>query len=90
MTELEEGAQALLHLPVTQPEEAERLKALKVPKKARNNAMLLVAVLLDKAKKGDLPAFKEIRALAEQERGEESKKDNGELVSLINGLKEEG
>ncbi len=89
MTELEEGTQALLRLPVTEPEEAERLKALKVPKKARNNAMLLASVLLDKAKKGDIPALKELRALAAQGDEEESRRDDGKLLSLINGLKEE-
>lgn len=75
----------LLNLEVTGTKDFNRLTAMGVPVEEIDNAMLLTAALFQRAVKGDVAAYREIRDLI----GEGTANENGDLLDLIEGLKHE-
>lgn len=63
----------------------EQLKAMGIKSKDMTNKMLLIAVLFEKALKGDVPAIKELRSLAEED--EQSRNEENEALSLEEKIK---
>lgn len=82
---LRENMELLLELPVSPPEDYCILAELGVDPADTDNSMLLTAALFQKAKSGDVAAYKEIRDLI----GEGGDAGNGDLSKLIAGLKDE-
>lgn len=80
---LRENMNLLLNLEVTGTKDFNKLSEMGVPLEEIDNAMLLTAALFQKAKTGDVAAYREIRDLI----GEGTPTENGDLMDLIAGLK---
>ena len=82
---LKENMNILLDLEVTGTKDFNKLTAMGIPVEDIDNAMLLTAAMFKKAATGDVAAYKEIRDLI----GEGTANENGDLMDLIEGLKNE-
>ena len=84
---LRENMELLLGLDVTSTKDFNKLYALGIPEEEINNTMLLTAAMFERAKKGDVAAYKEIRDLV----GESGKQPSTEtnLLDAIVGAAEE-
>lgn len=80
---LRENMNLLLNLEVTGTKDFNKLSEMGIPLEEIDNAMLLTAALFQKAKTGDVAAYREIRDLI----GEGAPTENGDLMDLIAGLK---
>lgn len=80
---LKENMNLLLSLDVSSARDFNRLVELGIPLEEIDNTMLLTAALFQRAKTGDVAAYREIRDLV----GEGAKHENGDLEKLIAGLK---
>lgn len=82
---LRENMNLLLGLDVTSSRDFNKLSAMGIPAEDIDNAMLLTAALFQKAKSGDVAAYREIRDLV----GEGGESGDGQLLDLIAGLKDD-
>lgn len=82
---LKENMNLLLELPVAASDDYNILAEMGVDPMDTDNAMLLTAALFQKAKGGDVAAYREIRDLV----GETGDSESGSLSELIEGLKNE-
>lgn len=80
---LRENMDLLLNLEVANPKDYNKLAAMGIAVEDIDNSMLLTAALFQRAVKGDVMAYREIRDLV----GEGGDSDNGDLADLIAGLK---
>lgn len=80
---LRENMNLLLNLEVTGTKDFNKLSEMGIPLEEIDNAMLLTAALFQRAKTGDVAAYREIRDLI----GEGAPTENGDLMDLIAGLK---
>ncbi len=82
--QFKECASSLLEL---KPSEngKEQLKAMGIKSKDMTNKMLLIAVLFEKALRGDVPAIKELRSLVEED--EQSRQEQMVPLSLDEKIK---
>jgi len=82
---LKDNMNMLLGMDVTGTRDFNKLTAMGIPVEEIDNAMLLTAALFQRAKSGDVAAYKEIRDLI----GEGAPNENGDLTELIAGLKDD-
>lgn len=80
---LRENMNLLLNLEVSSVKDFDELSKMGIPLEDIDNSMLLTAALFQKAKTGDVAAYKEIRDLI----GESAPAENGDLLDLIAGMK---
>ncbi|MEG1754342.1 MAG: hypothetical protein RR234_10565 [Christensenella sp.] len=83
---LKESMNTLLNLPISNTRDYNKIAQMGIQAEDIDNSQLIVLALFNKARGGDVPAIKELRALIDEDG---ASKDIGQLEALIKGLRDE-